>query len=796
MTRTLSPDDPVLATALARQLRSRRFHVWTGLTVVLTIALVRLPLFGVLGYELALAVALFGSLAGLDLGAAMVRAAQATPLVGLARADGRARLVAGLAVRALALPLALIALPLIAAAIHGLWAPTCDWGFGVEAFASMAVASTALGAASGVAVALWLGPVRGLAAAAPWLVAIGLIVVGAIRFYGAPAVFWYSPLVGYFPGNLYDEDLRLAGALYWSRLEQLATVLALLAGAAALLDAPSLRVRLRERRPRPVGRGSAAIAAVAALVALGLYYQSGTLGYRVDAEDVQAELGGVVRTPHFTIHYADHAAVRAEMELYAADHELRLAQVCREVGLDCSRLHIRSYVFASAEQKGRLMGARRVEMAKPWRKEIYLTFEPFPHGALRHEIAHVVAGEFGSAGFAVSARSVAGLPLLFNPGMIEGLAVALDWPGRSRSMTPHQAMKAMDELGMAPRADDVLSVRFLTLASSRGYTAAGSFLRYLLDTHGPAAVRTLYATGGDFDAALGRSQAALVSEWRQMLATIEVPAAVREAAREQYRRGGVFSRPCPHAIADRTRRAGALLASGRRDQAIAVMRTVCRDAPEEPSHRLELAELLGEGDERQQAEARATYDGVAGGDLGAVLKAEALAGLIRLEGRAGDLDGVRRHVGVALALPLDDDRRRPFEAMQFALDAGGLGGAALRAYFFSAGRASDVAAWAAVAAITGDRAVRGLGWYLVGLRADDRDDHALASLALAIGLDTGVPTDRFVRAGARRLVVAAWRSQQPTRVAQAIALLEASSYEVDRLLAADWRERVAHAASR
>ena len=777
------PVDPSIARAARALLRSWRMRIWLGVAVLLSLALVRLPLFGVVGFELALVGAAFGSLAGLDLGGALVRRAQATPARPLDRAAPPARLVVALAGRALIAPLIVVAVPLAAAALHGLWAPTCDWAYGLEAYFIMAVASTVLATGGGMVLALAVGHVRVLRSVAPWLVVAGYITLGMWRFYSEPPVFTYSPLLGFFPGNLYDEDIRLDAALYWSRLEQLATVVALLAAATFALDAPSLRVRLRARRHR-MAWASLGAAVPAAVIALALRANAASLGYAIDAEDIWAELGGEVRTRHFVIHFDNHREIADEMALYAADHELRLAQVCRTLGVDPAAVGtIHSYVFRDAEQKGRLMGARRVEMAKPWRREIYLTFEDFPHGSLRHEIAHVVAGTFGSPGFHVSARSVLGLPLLFNPGMIEGIAVAADWPGSGRSLTPHQSMRAMEQLGFAPRADDVLGVRFLTLSSARSYTAAGSFMRFLLDTRGPGPLRRLYASGGDFVAAYGESQGTLVRAWREMLATVEVPAADMEAARERFRQRGVFQRPCPHANAARLRRA----ATAERREAVDILRRVCRDAPEEPRYRLALAGRLVTGDAAaaEVAEGRAIYAGFARGEQGAVLAAEALLDLAQLDAGNGELAAARGHVAQALALPLDDERRRPAEALEIALDAPGLAGELLRLHFFAT--AGDRLHYALFAALAGDGG--SLGWYLAGLRAAERDQPTLAAWALESAFARGMPSARFHRAGARRLAVAAWRAGDRAALEVAVKALEGSTHEVDRGLAADWRER-------
>ena len=766
---------PSLLARLPASVRSRRVAIWLGLAIALTVWLTRLPLFGVLGFEFALVMAAFGSLCGVDLGAATIRRQR--------RAGG-----AGLAptlVAAIGAPVAIALVPLLMIATRGLWTRTCDPAFGVEAFAALALASTALGAASGAAVALVVGPRRWLGPVAPYLAVVVLIGLGVWRFRSEPPVWSYSPLVGFFPGNLYDEDIQLGAALGWARLEQLATVLTVLALVAARYD--RARVALAWRG-RAVAWRPAALAVVALAAAIGLRVNAGSLGYAIDADDIAAELGGTARTPHFVIHYDDTPAIRADLALIAADHEFRLAQVCAAIGVDPETLGtIHSFYFATSARKARLMGARHVEMAKPWLRHIYLTHEEFPHASLRHEIAHVVAGSFGDPWFHVAARRVAGLPVLVNPGLIEGLAVALDWPGSSRSMTPHQAMRAMELLGFAPDPAEVFSVKFLTLSSARGYTAAGSFLRFLLDRYGAAPVRAVYASGGDFAAAFGKPQRELVAEWRAMLATIEVPASALETARDRFAKGGVFDRPCPHALARRESEAGQRLGRGDRPGAVRLMRGVCADAPGDAGYALGLAAMLAPGDDAEAAEAAAIYQRWADGDHATPIRAIAIEAQARTAGLAGDRNAAQRHVDRALALPLDDDRRRTFEAMDRALRATSADAPFLRGYFFGAG--VDDLAWAAMAVVFDRRDP--FARYLLALQFIERDLPVLASGLLVRALDDGLPSPRFVRAAARRLAVAGWRAGRPAAVERAAAALDGSGLEVDRALAADWRARLA-----
>jgi len=778
---------PVHAAATAALVRSWRFRVWMAVSVLLGLGLTAVPLFGVLGYELALATAIVGSLAGLDLGAALARRAVAVPDTGAA---GPGRSVASLVGRAAGVAVAVVVPPAIIAALDGLRLPTCDWGFGLRAYLLMPVASAALGGGAGALVGLVTGPRRVVGNLAPPLLWLGLFAAALARFYGAPPVFSYTPLVGYFPGNLYDEQIVLGSALIWSRLEQAAAIAAVAAVAAAFLDVPALRLRLRGRRPDAPRWQAWLAAAVLAAIAGGLRVEGGALGYAITADDIQAELGGRRETPHFVIHYARRPDIERDIDLIATDHEFRYAQVVDALGgaaVDAAT-KIHSYYFADSDQKARWMGARQVEMAKPWRREIYLTHQGFPHRSLRHEIAHVVAGRFGDPWFSVSARRVLGLPVLVNPGLIEGLAVAVDWPaGYDRSLTPHQSVRAMQELGVEPDLGDVFSLRFLSLASARGYTAAGSFMRFLLDSRGAEALRRLYATGGDFRAAYGESQDRLVAAWRQVIDGIELPAGAAEVVRERFRRGGVFTRSCPHAIAERRDRAYRLADDGERGEAVQLLRQVCRDAPDEPRHRLELADMLAEGSPADRAEAEAIWRQVV--DDPAVttsLRADAIQRLGRRAAATGNLAAAGALFDQGAALPVDDDERRMHEAQGFAVHHAGPAGAVLRGYFFAGG---DGLAWAGAA--VGLEPGLGLTWYLRGLQRLDHGDPAGAAADLAEALRRPLPSPRFVRAAARRMAAAAWRAGLHDQVEAAAAVLSAAEQpEVEHLLAADWRQRI------
>jgi hypothetical protein len=797
---TSATTDPAIAGLFRLALRWWRLPLWAGLELMLGLVLAQLPLFGVLGYELALVATLVASIASLVIGASLARAAARVEAPALVRARSPVPLVGALWWRSAAVAAAVTAIPALVAAVHGLWAPTCDWGFGLRAYLSMVTTSAVLFSGAGVAIGLatagaraWAPVVLGAA------LVLALALAGLWRFYSEPPVFTYDALIGYFPGNMYDEDIRLGAPLYWARLEELAWVIAALGAVAAVLDAPTLRPRWRERRPAALRSGSLAIALLAAGAAVALRADSGDLGYAVDADDMQRALGGRYETAHFVIYYAQTDAIAADIELIGADHELRLAQVAAELDVSADELarlgKIRSYYFASRDQKARLMGARDVEMAKPWRREIYVDHEPFPHPVIRHEIAHVVASLYGDPWFGVAAGRVAGVPLMINPGLVEGLAVALDWPGDYKtSLTPHQLVRALQKLGIEPSIGDVLSLGFLSLSSQRSYTTAGSFVRFLLDEKGPTALKRLYSTGGDFVAAFGESLGDLESEWRAMLQTVPISDGEVQMIAERFRHGSVFTRPCPHAVAARHAEAVEALGRGDRARAITLLREICKDSENDPIYLTALGIALISGEEPDLTEGRSLLETLAGEEdaVTTTLRASALTHLADADSDEDppDLAAAEAHLARAAALSLDEDRAREIDAKLLALRHHGPAGASLVAYFFGAADRDtrELATEATIAEPT-----LGLAWYLRGLQYAQgaAPDHVQATRALGLALNLGLPSRRFERQAARMLAISAWRTGDRAAVARAADQLDAAGRtEVDHLLAEDWRDRL------
>jgi hypothetical protein len=199
---------------------------------------------------------------------------------------------------------------------------------------------------------------------------------------------------------------------------------------------------------------------------------------------------------------------------------------------------IESYVYPSSEEKQRLIGTGTTNIAKPWSDQIHITKQSLD-GTLKHELVHIVAGQFG-------------LPIIqasLSTGLVEGLAMAIEWDWGNR--TPHQYAAAMRKFGVMPDIEPLmLFTGFASQASSVSYIVCGSFCRFLIDRYGIRKMMQVYRTS-DFNLTYGRSVHQLIDEWNGFLLRIHVPDQDRDGIDVMFRRPPIFRKVCARVIAER-----------------------------------------------------------------------------------------------------------------------------------------------------------------------------------------------------------------------------------------------------
>lgn len=541
------------------------FWIALGLHGALTLALVRIPLFDVLGYESCAALSLLTSFCAgfVALGtvrrAPLSRPGMATP----------ARLALFWTGRALARNGAVLLLPLAALSLNALWVKNCAFATGLLFFALLPLASAAFSSLLGVALGMivrrrFLG---GLTWGLLWLSLAGGYLLEA--YFGLEADS-YNQLAGWIAGPIYDEVVEPSLALLACRLHGLLWASAALALSCAFLDRAKLRPRITAwRAQRALLLAALALAGSGALV----FAYGDELGFRRTRAAVERALPVVRTTPHFVLHLPEGVSRERAAQL-ERDHEFRYHQLERLFG-PVRLPPIHSYLFESAADKRRLLGAGRTQFAKPWRNMLALNGTDFPHGTLMHELAHAYAGAFGAGPLRASSR----FGLWFNPGLTEGLAVAAEYAGDPAYL--HRWSAALRLAGLAPKVERLFDpVGFWSEPARRSYLVAGSFVRFLIDRYGQELFRRAYAKGTLEVYPAPSSQ--LVAEWERHLDGLEVEPAQVASARIRFGQSSIFARPCAHEVARLQAQARASLQQGRLREVLRISRRILDWFPDDP----------------------------------------------------------------------------------------------------------------------------------------------------------------------------------------------------------------------
>jgi tetratricopeptide (TPR) repeat protein len=611
------------------------------LTGIVVGALSFVTLAGTLGYENGLLLSPPAAALGLAVGVDGVRAQRDG---GATRTGALRPLVAHGAselgiLAALALGVLLVSL---------LWQRNCDvWG-GLSFFAMGPCLSAVMGWVAGLYGGV-LGRRRWRQIAIAGLVPAVSTGIGLWRLWADPVIFAFDPFWGYFSGAIYDEAVSV-GPTYLSFRAY--NVLA--AGAALglwwmLVEPASLRM-VRPPSWRAALPGGAAVVIAGGLAAwIGL--RGAAMGFTADVESITEVLSGTRETEHFIIHYNPRSPTARQIDAVAADHELAWHELEQAMGR-APEGKVRSFVFLNAAQKRQLMGAGTVQVAAPWRQQIYLDYRGFPHPVLPHELAHVFGKTVGDRVFGVSMDGV--VP---NIALIEGFATAMA-PRAGDRLDLHDQATVLERLGKRPPLHEIMGPAFFGRSSRVAYTTAGSFCRWLVDTRGFERMGELYRSGGDFEAAYGESLASLEEQWLAFLNAREgVTDDDVKAQAQRYERGSVFQRPCAHRAAILLQDVAQAQARGRFETAVEGWRTLCEIEPEDAQHNLGLAQTLAVA-ERWDEALTVLDEALSTPELTVTLQGSVLERRADVALAAGELSQASEALEQALALPVSEGQRR------------------------------------------------------------------------------------------------------------------------------------------
>ncbi len=757
---------------------------WRRRGVLLAIVglLTTLPLVGSLGYEHAFVLSPVLSLLAMAGGVDGLRAQRGSDATrwDLARSVGTELVI----LHGLAIGMTLLG---------GLWQRGCDPLGGLAFYAMGPGVASLLGALCG----LWGGAAtRGrttalLLAFAPMAFCI---FVGLWRLYADPVVFAYDPFFGYFSGSVYDEGVRVSDRYLRYRGYNLLAGLGAAAAFALVVPPGPWVARITSLRGLRVDRRGLGAALTALLLGTAAFIgvRGSHYGFTADDASLREQLPLRRETEHFIIDYAPRTADARTIDLIAAEHEFAWHRLQQRMDGRAPAEKIHSFVFRDRDQKRAAMGAGTVQVAAPWRHQIYLDHRDFPHPVLHHELAHIFGNTIGDDVFGV-ARS--GLRL--NVGLIEGFATALA-PRPSDRLDLHDQVEVLTALKRRPKLAAIMGPGFLSQSSRVAYTTAGSFCLWLIETRGFEPMAVLYRSAGDVQAAYGESLETLEAQWLEFLAARRgVRPEDVEAQAQRFKQGSLFERPCAHKVAAVRREIGRAAGRAQFDEAVEHHRELCALEPKQPAHKLGLA--VGQVELRDLDGANATLDEVAQmPDLtvSVLSRMHELRGDVQLF--AGALPRARAAYAEALALPGNEGHTRILQLKQAATADPEL--APLITDYLSLFDVDSDGFTQGIARVAGAHRIRArpnyaaLGSYLVARQLLNVQEAAAALpyLEQAHARLEQLPSDVFRRAARYALMNASLQTRDYARARDVLAELrrDPDIGNGHRLAYDDWRDRI------
>ena len=493
-----------------------------GVSVVLMFGIAWLPLVGAFGYEAALACALAG-VVFVPIWAPK-KAEDSWPSLGLSVLSGIGFWLASMCM------MALVAL------IRG---EMCDFGQGM--------AYQGLIALPGIMLA---GGVWGWISRLSRFVAVRVIVyIAAVALdlgfalfalYNWPPLVAFGQFFGYFAGSIYDEAIDVMKALLMFR-----------AGTAILLVC-----MFAAQMPKAGMVRRFVLPAIGLVFACGLHVWLSSAGFLMPmGRAAVSEALWVTVAPEngaFRVHFIPKSKSRAALDA-------QKARVLRDYSRDYAYLAkffearpdapegIDIWLYPTAEDKGKYIGAERTSFARIWKNELHLVETPPDSTLARHEMAHLFAGAFG-----VGPLKVAGGYYFPAIGWIEGLAMAAEWPVQTYDLhTWSEAILSRQDVFGEITAQG-LTYGFWGMPSRVAYTLAGSWVRFLIDEYGIDRVKKLsQGMPGDFREIVGVPVNDAFDEWKARLRAHHRSDHARQIVTLKFGATSIWSRHCARARASR-----------------------------------------------------------------------------------------------------------------------------------------------------------------------------------------------------------------------------------------------------
>lgn len=357
-----------------------------------------------------------------------------------------------------------------------------------------------------------------------------LLSIPIIEIYIFPQIYFYSPLIGFFPGSIYDEDISLDSKLIIYRIINLLFIYLFF-----------LVIRKNITKNRIV---------LSLLILTGLvasFLISPILGFSTNKDRLKNILPKRIETNRFVVYYDKLDSL--EQKILTIYFTYYYSELQKNIKTTPSK-KIEAFLFENDEDKREYFGSGNADVAKPWLYQIYLNKNSWK-STLKHELAHIFSAEFGS--------SLLKLSGYLNPFLIEGFANASD---PFIDIIPIDYLAALHykttKRNIVPQLKS--SMNFFGFNSTLSYLYSGSFCKYLIETYGIEKFKQFYKSN-DFEKSYDKEFLSVYNEYLKFLNSITVD--TNSSAFDYYfGRKALIQKDCPRFIEKKIKQAWNLFEKG------------------------------------------------------------------------------------------------------------------------------------------------------------------------------------------------------------------------------------------
>lgn len=417
----------------------------------------------------------------------------------------------------------LLIIPLLVTIVYSLLTMFCSFWDGLLFYLLITFPSVFIGCSIGIISLLYVKKYHKIF----FVVVIMLLaLIPVLEIYFNPQVYFYSPLIGYFPGNIYDEGLSPDWKLFFHQFLILIYFIPI--------------IFLFSKKKELVLRNKIKLAIVLLFVAIIFQFLSPSLGFSTTYYSLDSQLSNKIKTASTTLHYDD--MTETEATYIALNQQYYFEELSKKLKVNLSE-NIDVYLFNSRQQKKQLFGAGNADVAKPWQYSIYISKDSWEN-TLQHELIHVFSADFGSGIFKLASG--------FNAAMIEGLAEAVDNNYDDYSIQEVTAL-AYNNNYKVDISNLFQGLNFFKQNSTLSYTYSGAFFKYLINKYGIEKVKSFY-NNGNFESDFRTNFSTSQKEFETILKSVTV-IGDKSMADYYFGRLSIIQKVCPRFISDRLNKA-------------------------------------------------------------------------------------------------------------------------------------------------------------------------------------------------------------------------------------------------